>query len=77
MFYIHKNDLFFIADRFPLLEELNLGYMLHDDDDDDDDDDGGDQLLPLPKLRKINLSGSYYSQSIRYLCCKNCELLQE
>ncbi|MCH87188.1 GDSL esterase/lipase [Trifolium medium] len=44
MKYIHKNDLF-IVDCFPLLEELELSYMLHDDGD----------IVPLPKLRKIEL----------------------
>jgi len=69
-----KNDLFFIADCFPLLEELILtddGYprspRLYDDD----------RSLALPKLRKITLSRNVIGhQSINDLC-KNCDLLQE
>jgi len=60
---IRKNDLFFIADCFPLLEELTLieefnphcyftisssiDFVLADDDDYDDDDD---RFLVLPKI---------------------------
>ncbi|KEH28903.1 hypothetical protein MTR_4g016667 [Medicago truncatula] len=67
---VDKSDLFFIADCFPLLEELMLsrkGYpprYYHDDD----------QLLALPKLRKIALSRNFLgNQSINHLC-KNCDL---
>jgi len=74
---IIKNDLFFIADCFPLLEELILTdhgcprstRFIHDDD----------RLLALPKLRKITLSRNVIGigpQSINDLC-KNCNLLQE
>jgi hypothetical protein len=83
-FNIDKNDLFFIADCFPLLEELVLTdndyptYLVLDGDEDTcfahDDDD---QLLELPKLRKIALSRNFIGrQSINYLC-RNCGLLQE
>jgi hypothetical protein len=65
---IDKSDLFFIADCFPLLEELILtdtGYVLfilyHDKED--------DQLLALPKLHKIALSSNFMGrQSINGLC---------
>jgi F-box and leucine-rich repeat protein 2/20 len=69
---VDKSDLFFVADCFPLLEELilsGLGYprCYHDDN----------QLLALPKLRKIALSPNFMGrQSINDLC-KNCDLLQE
>ncbi|RHN58535.1 putative leucine-rich repeat domain, L domain-containing protein [Medicago truncatula] len=76
---IDRNDLFFISNCFPLLEELiltDIGYsrfIWYLDDDDEDDD----QLLALPKLRKIALSPNFMGRrSIDYLC-KNCDLLQE
>jgi hypothetical protein len=51
------NELFFIADCFPILEELNFSFptiyptyniVVNNDHQ---------LILPLPKLRKINLSG--------------------
>ncbi|AES86626.1 putative F-box domain, leucine-rich repeat domain, L domain-containing protein [Medicago truncatula] len=74
MRFINKNDLFFIADCFPLLDELILtdngnpqNYVLDNDD----------QLLVLPKLRKIALSLNFIgNHSVKDLC-KNCDLLQE
>ncbi|AES87841.2 hypothetical protein MTR_4g035280 [Medicago truncatula] len=75
-----KSDLFFIADCFPLLEELDLSYPMNISQYDfipDDDDDR--EPLALPKLRKINLSGNCikeYRQFITYLF-KNCKLLEE
>jgi len=71
---IHKNDLFFIADCFPLLEELivtDISYpcrfVLG----------GNDQFLRLFKLRKIALSRNFIgNHSIKNLC-KNCDLIQE
>jgi len=70
--YIHKNDLSFIAHYFPLLEELILTvfylpiYYEHED-----------QLLALPKLRKIALARTFIGrQSINDLC-KNSDLLHE
>jgi len=74
--YIH-NDLSFVADYFPLLEELDLSlpmsttkscFVLHEDDIDND------QSLAFHKHRKINLSCDYTNhKSINYLL-KNCDL---
>ena len=70
----HKNDLFFIADCFPLLEKLiimDTSYprpFVRD---------GDDKLLALPKLRKIALSRNIIGHcSIKDLC-KDCNLFQE
>jgi hypothetical protein len=55
--YLYMNELFFIADCFPILEELNFSFptiyptyniVVNNDHQ---------LILPLPKLRKINLSG--------------------
>ncbi|GAU22294.1 hypothetical protein TSUD_260940 [Trifolium subterraneum] len=65
MSVIHETNLFFIPGCFPLLEELELSYprivvIL--------DQSHHQQLLALPKLRKINLSGSFFNrQSIKDL----------
>jgi F-box and leucine-rich repeat protein 2/20 len=74
---VHKSDLFFIADCFPLLEELDLSYPMNRSKY-DFIIDYKRQLLALPKLRKINLSGNCIKdrQSINYLF-KNCNLLEE
>ncbi|AES86597.2 uncharacterized protein [Medicago truncatula] len=79
MISIHKSDLFFIADCFPLLEELDISYPMYCSKYDFRlDSDHHHQLLALPKLRKINLSGNWIKdrQSINYLF-KNCDLLKE
>jgi len=78
MVSVHKSDLFFIADCFPLLEELDLSYPINRSKYDFILDDDNRQLLALPKLRKINLSGNCIKdrQSINYLF-KNCNLLEE
>jgi F-box and leucine-rich repeat protein 2/20 len=78
MISIHKSDLFFIADCFPLLEELDLSYPMSCCKYDFIRDNDDHQLLALPKLRKINLSGNCIKdhQSINYLF-KNCNLLEE
>jgi F-box/leucine-rich repeat protein 2/20 len=57
--YLHINDLFLIADCFPLLEELNLSFFTSYPTPTCDIVLNNDHqlLLPLPKLRKINLSG--------------------
>ncbi|XP_058734401.1 uncharacterized protein LOC131606140 [Vicia villosa] len=77
MYNINKKDLFFIAECFPLLEELVLTnpyvssyYDLMLDDN--------DPFLALPKLRKLDLSGNFIKdlESINYHL-KNCHLLQE
>jgi hypothetical protein len=74
IYWINKEDIFFIADCFPLLEELvlketrrscykriavrNFNSVLHEDN----------QFLALPKLRKISLYGiSIDRQFINYL----------
>jgi len=69
---VDKSDLFFIADCFPLLEELMLsgiGYPRYYHND--------DQLLALPKLRKIALSRNFMGNQSIYHLCKNCHLLQD
>ncbi|AES60216.2 putative F-box domain, leucine-rich repeat domain, L domain-containing protein [Medicago truncatula] len=53
---IFKTDILFIADRFPLLEELNLDYHYYHGTKNNFVLNIDDQYLPLPKLRKINLS---------------------
>ncbi|RHN58536.1 putative leucine-rich repeat domain, L domain-containing protein [Medicago truncatula] len=80
MGFLRKDDIFLIADCFPLLEELNLTWVKNDCETlvkGDDDEDYRGHLLALPKLRKINLHGTVLDQqSVNYLC-QNCELLQE
>ncbi|CAJ2656268.1 unnamed protein product [Trifolium pratense] len=63
IYFVDVSELFFIADCFPLLEELNLNFRTiypayntvfnnyH-------------QFLPLPKLRKINLFGDEMSYKL-------------
>jgi len=73
---IRKNDLFFVADCFPLLEELNLSHpVIATSFDFEKDDD--DRLLALPKLRKINLSGNFIDRQSVNTLCKNCNLLRD
>jgi hypothetical protein len=76
--YMDKNHLFLIADCFPLLEELILTESVFRCPHFTRKDDFEDQLLELPKLRKIHLYGNKVMdrQSIIDLC-KNCDLLQE
>jgi F-box/leucine-rich repeat protein 2/20 len=72
MSYIRKKDLFFIADCFPLLEELYLSCFhicL-------ESRDHHDQLLALPKLREIYLFGTHLTHQYIVDLCKNCELLR-
>jgi len=72
----NKSGLFIIADCFPLLEELELSfprffgkiYFMFSHDD---------QCLALPKLRKINLSGTKITHKTVNHLCKNCHLLEE
>ncbi|RHN58836.1 putative leucine-rich repeat domain, L domain-containing protein [Medicago truncatula] len=74
MRFINKNDLFLIADCFPLLEELILTDTgcPHNCAIDSDD-----QFLALPKLRRIALTSNIVGgHSIKNLC-KSCDLLQE
>ncbi|MCI23085.1 F-box/LRR-repeat protein, partial [Trifolium medium] len=54
--YINRKDVFFITRCFPLLEELDLSYI-------------GGRLcsLPLPKLRKMKLSGYYLFKDPEHL----------
>ena len=75
MIFVNKNDLFCIADCFPLLEELILtdtGYPSNCTKDSDD------RILAHPKLLRIALSRNIVGRqhSIKNLC-KNCDLLQE
>jgi F-box/leucine-rich repeat protein 2/20 len=57
--YLNIDDLFVIADCFPLLEELNLSFSTSNPTHTYDFVLYNDHqlFLPLPKLRKINLSG--------------------
>jgi F-box/leucine-rich repeat protein 2/20 len=57
--YLDIDDLFVIADCFPLLEELNLSFSTSNPTHTYDFVLNNDHqlFLPLPKLRKINLSG--------------------
>jgi F-box/leucine-rich repeat protein 2/20 len=72
---IRQSDLFLIADCFPFLEELDLSLPRHAWFD---DDFGINSItLALPKLRKVNLSGSYINNSSLFYLCKNCEFLEE
>jgi len=74
--HLHTNDFFLIADCFPLLEELDLSFPIYIDSYDDFEINA--LSLALPKLRKVNLSGSYYiNDSSLYHLCKNCEILEE
>jgi hypothetical protein len=75
MKYIHKNDLFFIADCFPLLEELILTDTIYTNDLVMIDIDF--QFLALPKLRKIALSCNFIGHHSIIDFCKNCHHLQE
>jgi hypothetical protein len=69
--FINKNDLLFIADCFPLLEELILtdtGCRSNCVIDSDD------QFLALPKLRRIALTHTIAGQHSVKNLCKNCDL---
>jgi hypothetical protein len=71
MSFINKNDLFLIADCFPLLEELIFtdSGCPHNCAIDSDD-----QFLALPKLRRIALTHNIVGEhSIKNLY-KNCNL---
>jgi F-box and leucine-rich repeat protein 2/20 len=73
---LHTNDFILIADCFPLLEELDLSFPKYIDFYDDFEINA--LSLVLPKLRKVNLSRSYYiNDSSLYHLCKNCEILEE
>jgi F-box/leucine-rich repeat protein 2/20 len=50
--FIHKYDFFIIADCYPFLQELDLGFPKHID--------RNTNILPsaLLELRKVNLSGN-------------------
>ncbi|MCI50066.1 hypothetical protein A2U01_0071310, partial [Trifolium medium] len=53
MHHVDKNDLFLMADCFPLLEELDLSYPIVTTGRDFLlADDGHHHFLSLPKLRK-------------------------
>jgi len=69
--YIRKSDLFLIANCFPLLEELDLSlpkyidfYSLPKYIDFYDDFEINALSLALPRLRKVNLSRSYYINDV-------------
>ena len=69
--WINKNDLLFIADYFPLLEELILtdtGCRSNCVIDSDD------QFLALPKLRRIALTHTIAGRHSVKNLCKNCDL---
>ncbi|CAL5210546.1 unnamed protein product [Lathyrus oleraceus] len=72
---IFKSDLVIIADSFPLLEELDLSFHQLIDIA----GFGINSLsLALPKLRKVNLSGSFYINEISvFYLCKNCKFIEE
>ena len=71
---IFKIDLLFIADCFPLLEELNLDYYYYHGTKKNFVLNIDDQYLPLPKLRKINLSCDF--DLFHRICAwKNSEFL--
>jgi F-box/leucine-rich repeat protein 2/20 len=73
---IRQSDLFFIADCFPFLEELDLSFPRHAWFDDDFEINS--ITLALSKLRKVNLSGNrYINNSSLFYLCKNCEFLEE
>jgi hypothetical protein len=77
MRYISKKDLFFIADCFPLLEELYLSCFHNGHTSWLEWGDHHDQLLELPKLREIYLSGTHLKHQYIVDLCKTCELLRE
>jgi hypothetical protein len=72
---IHRNDLFTVADCFSLLEELNLSFpiisrrctlvLLNDH-----------QVLALPQLQKINLSGDPMDSRFAYDVYKISDLFE-
>ncbi|RHN77546.1 putative leucine-rich repeat domain, L domain-containing protein [Medicago truncatula] len=76
---INSNDLLLIAECFPLLEELNLGYPRNKFKDHSNFLNGLETLsLALSKLTRINLSDHYYINDISLVhLFKNCKLLQE
>jgi F-box and leucine-rich repeat protein 2/20 len=68
-----KMDLLFIANCFPLLEELNLDYHYYHGTKNNFVLNIDNQYLPLPKLRKINLSCDF--DLFHRICAwKNSEL---
>ncbi|XP_058729239.1 F-box/LRR-repeat protein 3-like [Vicia villosa] len=75
LYYTH---MLFIADCFPLLQELDFSKPTHFKFDKTASFPAQALSLALPKLRKINLYGNYdISNEVLFHLCKNCKLLQE
>ncbi|CAJ2656355.1 F-box/LRR-repeat protein [Trifolium pratense] len=78
IYSFRKSDLFLIADCFPFLEELDLSSSSSEYYSFYEDFDINAVSLALPKLRKVNFSGSnYIKDSSLFHLCKNCEFLEE
>jgi F-box/leucine-rich repeat protein 2/20 len=76
---ITSNDIFFITDCFPLLEELDLSYSYSYFTHSTSIPSIVEPLsLVLFKLRKVNLSGhDYIDDKLLFHLFKNCKLLEE
>ncbi|KAI5392276.1 F-box/LRR-repeat protein 3 [Lathyrus oleraceus] len=75
---LYDTDMFFIADCFPLLEELDLSHPTRFKYDKTAFLFAQDLSLALSKLRKVNLSHNYFiSDELIFHLFKNCKLLQE
>jgi hypothetical protein len=76
---ITSNDIFLIADCFPLLEELDLSYSYSYFTDSTSIPSIVEPLsLVLFKLRKVNLFGhDYINDKLLFHLFKNCKLLEE
>ncbi|GAU33517.1 hypothetical protein TSUD_386620 [Trifolium subterraneum] len=76
----HGTDLKFIADCFPLFEELDLSYPQRLLNNDYVSCYAGVKAISLSlfKLRKINLSRhDYINDELMFHLCKNCKFLEE
>jgi F-box and leucine-rich repeat protein 2/20 len=68
--HLRNYDLILISKCFPFLEELDLSDPV--------DVDVLGNVMPLPRLRKVNLSGHSRINKLFLLnLCKNCEFLEE
>ncbi|KAK2420220.1 F-box/LRR-repeat protein [Trifolium repens] len=76
---VSSNDLFLIAECFPLLKELDLSYSLNCQKNYSSGLDDGIKALSvaLIKLCKVNLSGIPINNQLLFHLFNNCKLLKE
>ncbi|CAK8574517.1 unnamed protein product [Lathyrus sativus] len=74
----YDTDVLFIADCFPLLQELDISNPTQFQFNETAFSSAQDLSLALSKLRKVNLSHNYYiSDELLFHLFKNCKLLEE